>query len=79
MQTNSDVLFPRYCDPQYVFPEQEKVVQFGVKLVTEAVARNPKTLIVCGSYTIGKERIFTGTIEPRFAIETLLHNYNSIY
>jgi hypothetical protein len=50
----------RYCDPQYDFPSQGEVITFTVQLVLDALANNPKTLIVCGTYTIGKERIFTG-------------------
>ncbi|KAK3094950.1 hypothetical protein FSP39_008281 [Pinctada imbricata] len=47
-----------YCNPTYDFPPQKEVIDFAVDLVKKELARNPKTLIVCGSYTIGKERIF---------------------
>lgn len=53
-------IFCRYCDPKYAFPPQKLVIEFGVSLVEKIVAEKPKTLVVCGSYTIGKERIFTG-------------------
>ncbi|KAL4231248.1 DNA cross-link repair 1A protein [Mactra antiquata] len=47
-----------YCDSQYDFPGQADVIKFTVKLALDTLSNNPKTLIVCGSYTIGKERIF---------------------
>ncbi|XP_062515435.1 DNA cross-link repair 1A protein-like isoform X2 [Corticium candelabrum] len=47
-----------YMDPYYCFPPQSDVIQFAVATAKEAVMINRKTLIVCGSYTIGKERIF---------------------
>ena len=49
-----------YCDPQYAFPPQQDVINFSVNLATDFVHQNPNTLIVVGSYTIGKERIFLG-------------------
>ncbi len=51
-----------YCDPQYAFPPQKDVIRFAVNLVQEAVHQQPNTLIVTGSYTIGKERIFLGMV-----------------
>ncbi|GFS11471.1 DNA cross-link repair 1A protein [Elysia marginata] len=47
-----------YCNPSYAFPDQTKVVHFVVDLVLNYISNHPSTLIVCGAYTIGKERIF---------------------
>ncbi|XP_064615380.1 DNA cross-link repair 1A protein-like [Liolophura sinensis] len=48
-----------YCDPTYTFAEQQEVIDVAVSLVMDAMSKNPNTLVVCGSYTIGKERVFT--------------------
>ncbi|XP_077992235.1 DNA cross-link repair 1A protein-like [Glandiceps talaboti] len=47
-----------YCNPTYTFPPQADVIAFAVSIAVNTVAANCKTLVVCGSYTIGKERIF---------------------
>jgi hypothetical protein len=49
-----------YCDPAYAFPNQREVIDFAVATARKAVEQNPNTVIVCGAYTIGKERIFMG-------------------
>lgn len=49
-----------YCDSYYTFTPQKKIIQMGIDLVKQELKKYPQTLIVCGSYTIGKERIYTG-------------------
>ena len=49
-----------YCDPAYAFPPQKDVIRFAVNLVRDALYENPNLLVVTGTYTIGKERIFMG-------------------
>ena len=50
----------RYCDPAHAFPSQREAIQFAVSTALKAIEREPRTLVVCGAYTIGKERIFMG-------------------
>ena len=50
----------RYCDENYCFLPQDQVVRLGVETVKRELAVNPKALVVCGTYTIGKERVFIG-------------------
>ncbi|XP_063589519.1 DNA cross-link repair 1A protein-like isoform X2 [Penaeus indicus] len=48
----------QYCNAVYDFPSQEDVIDKCVSVATSHVADNTKTLIVVGSYSIGKERVF---------------------
>ncbi|GAB6024929.1 DNA cross-link repair 1A protein, variant 2 [Chamberlinius hualienensis] len=47
-----------YCKPMYKFPDQQVVLEACVKLAIKHFAEDKKTLFVCGSYTIGKEKVF---------------------
>ncbi|KAG0586268.1 hypothetical protein KC19_2G077400 [Ceratodon purpureus] len=49
-----------YCSPKYNFPLQEDVIRHVVRLTTAALARNPRTLVTVGAYSIGKERVYLG-------------------
>lgn len=47
-----------YLDPRYSFPKQEDILNLIVNLAQDELNLNSRTLIVCGSYTIGKEKVF---------------------
>uniref|UniRef100_A0A8D2AVF9 DNA cross-link repair 1A protein n=1 Tax=Sciurus vulgaris TaxID=55149 RepID=A0A8D2AVF9_SCIVU len=47
-----------YCSPEYTFPSQQEVIQFAINTAFEAVTLNPHALVVCGTYCIGKEKVF---------------------
>lgn len=51
-----------YCDPQYTFPHQQVVISRVLDLLAP-YAKDPKTLFVFGTYTIGKERMWLACAE----------------
>ncbi|XP_061563827.1 DNA cross-link repair 1A protein [Cololabis saira] len=52
-----------YCSPEYTFPRQEEVISFAANTAFELVTLNPRTLVVCGSYSVGKEKVFLALAE----------------
>ena len=50
----------RYLDSYYTFLPQSKIVALGAKVAKNELRAKPNTLIICGTYTIGKERVFIG-------------------
>ncbi|XP_075224374.1 uncharacterized protein LOC142326088 isoform X2 [Lycorma delicatula] len=48
-----------YCKPEYDFPTQNTIIEEIVSIVKDELQKNPKTLIVCGAYLIGKEKVFS--------------------
>lgn len=52
-----------YCSPDYTFPTQQEVISFAASTAFERVTLNPRTLIVCGSYSVGKEKVFLALAE----------------
>ncbi|XP_028647274.2 DNA cross-link repair 1A protein [Erpetoichthys calabaricus] len=47
-----------YCSPEYTFPTQQEAINFAATVAFETLTLNPKTLVVCGTYSVGKEKIF---------------------
>ncbi|XP_050230658.1 DNA cross-link repair protein SNM1 [Mercurialis annua] len=47
-----------YCNPKYKFPAKEDVLNYVVKVTKNFLMRQPKTLVVVGAYSIGKECVY---------------------
>lgn len=47
-----------YCNPRYKFPSKEDVLSFVVRATKNHLKRQPKTLVVVGAYSIGKECVY---------------------
>ena len=52
-----------YMDPLYTFPPQDDVISHAISLCRSALKSDPNTLILVGSYLVGKERMFLGIAE----------------
>ncbi|KAM9774352.1 DNA cross-link repair 1A protein [Syngnathus typhle] len=52
-----------YCGPEYTFPKQQEVIDFAARAAFESVTLHPRTLVVCGSYSVGKEKVFLALAE----------------
>ncbi|KAF7666532.1 hypothetical protein LDENG_00102930 [Lucifuga dentata] len=52
-----------YCSPEYTFPKQQEAISFAASTTFELVTLNPRTLVVCGSYSVGKEKVFLALAE----------------
>ncbi|KAF6775889.1 hypothetical protein AHF37_05866 [Paragonimus kellicotti] len=59
-QLHSIYLDTTYCSSQYDFPTQEQIISAAIKVTREQLRKNSNTVVVCGMYTIGKERFVNG-------------------
>ncbi|XP_039132982.1 DNA cross-link repair protein SNM1 [Dioscorea cayenensis subsp. rotundata] len=57
-----------YCNPKYRFPPKEDVVNFVVRTTRKYLEKQPKTLVVVGSYSIGKEHVYV-TISQALGVQ----------
>ncbi|KAH7852480.1 hypothetical protein Vadar_025301 [Vaccinium darrowii] len=47
-----------YCNPKYRFPSKEDVLSFVVRVTQNFLRKQPKSLIIVGAYSIGKECVY---------------------
>ncbi|MCD9645707.1 snm1-like protein [Datura stramonium] len=47
-----------YCNPKYRFPSKEDVLEFVVGVTRRYLSNQPKTIVVVGAYSIGKEHVY---------------------
>ncbi|KAI9178583.1 hypothetical protein LWI28_028188 [Acer negundo] len=47
-----------YCNPKYKFPSKEDVLSYVVRVTKNFLKKQPKTLVIVGAYSIGKECVF---------------------
>ncbi len=52
-----------YLDSYYTFLPQAKIVALGAQVARNEIRAQANTLIICGTYTIGKERVFMAIAE----------------
>lgn len=52
-----------YCDEHYELPAQEEVLSYIRRLVRRYANKHQKLLVVSGTYTIGKEKVFMTAAE----------------
>lgn len=64
-----------YCSPEYTFPTQQEVISFAASTAFELVTLNQRTLVVCGSYSVGKEKVFLGESFFTFIIFLVVNKY----
>ncbi|CAK9166191.1 unnamed protein product [Ilex paraguariensis] len=47
-----------YCNPKYKFPPKDDVLNFVVRVTKHCLKKQPKTLVIVGAYSIGKECVY---------------------
>ncbi|KAL7521278.1 hypothetical protein ACHAWX_005956 [Stephanocyclus meneghinianus] len=56
-----------YCDPKYTLPTQDEAIAAAIKVVKDEISTanmmGTQTLLLFGSYTIGKEKIYLSVAE----------------
>lgn len=57
------------------FPSKEDVVEFVLAVTKRSLARQPKTLIVVGAYSIGKEHVYLAISEALGVCEIAVCTY----
>ncbi|TGZ59629.1 hypothetical protein CRM22_008971 [Opisthorchis felineus] len=59
-QLHAVYLDTTYCSSQYDFPPQQVIIAGAVEVTRGQLEKDPNTVVVCGMYTLGKERFVYG-------------------
>ncbi|KER25557.1 hypothetical protein T265_07016 [Opisthorchis viverrini] len=59
-QLHTVYLDTTYCSSQYDFPPQQVIIAGAVEVTRVQLEKYPNTVVVCGMYTLGKERFVYG-------------------
>jgi DNA cross-link repair 1A protein len=62
---------------KFRFPSKEEVIDFVVRTTRKYLQKQPKTLIVVGAYSIGKERVYLA-ISQSLQVHILKHNLKKL-
>ncbi|RZC59510.1 hypothetical protein C5167_006810 [Papaver somniferum] len=81
-RVHSVYLDTTYCNAKYTFPPIEDVLSFVVKVTRDSLKKQPKTLVIVGAYSIGKERVYLAISEALGTLnqylESNVDHYRSI-
>ncbi|OIV89756.1 hypothetical protein TanjilG_02888 [Lupinus angustifolius] len=64
-----------YCNPKYKFPSKEDVLNYVVKITKNHLKINPRTLVVVGAYSIGKECVYLAISKALESLKDYLKTY----
>ncbi|RDY11687.1 DNA cross-link repair protein SNM1, partial [Mucuna pruriens] len=64
-----------YCNPKYRFPSKEDVLNCVVKITKNHLKLHPRTLVVVGAYSIGKECVYLAISKALGTLKDYLKTY----
>ncbi|OWM80540.1 hypothetical protein CDL15_Pgr019820 [Punica granatum] len=68
-----------YCNPKYKFPSREDVLNYVVRITKKQLMTQPRTLVVVGAYSIGKERVYLSISQALGSLSNYLKTYKDQY
>ncbi|XP_015163383.1 DNA cross-link repair protein SNM1 isoform X2 [Solanum tuberosum] len=68
-----------YCNPKYRFPSKEDVLEFVVGVTRRYLNNHPKTIVVVGAYSIGKEHVYSAISKALGILQRYLASQDGQY